>query len=248
MKKEKLITIVILPLMWLIYFSFELITGKANTSYDIIMNILATLLFALIGFIIYEIGIKFKKGLTSKSLAITFTLLMLLDQGLKLIIKTSYFDTNFYIIPKYLSFSPIINSQGSWLNARFGAGVSFTSLITLNVLALFLFLEAYRYYGFNGHKDFWADMCFIFIISGCLCSLIDKVFYGGSLDFIGISSLFVADLKDIYINLAILFFALTIYFNGYWKSSDETTLKEDIQSAKRFFNFILNDIRHKGKQ
>ena len=246
MKKEKLITVSILPLMWLIYFSFELVTGRSNTRYDLLMNILLTLLFALVGLIIYKIGVKFDKGVTYKCLSLTFAILMLLDQGLKLIIKLFYFDKSFYIIPKYLSFDPIINSQGSWINARFGAGVSFTSLIILNILALIIFIEAYRYYLFNGHKDFWSDMCFIFIISGCLCSLIDKVFYGGSLDFIGISSLFIADLKDIYINLAILFFALTIYFNGYWKNSEETTLKEDIESFKKFINFIKKDLSQKN--
>lgn len=246
MKKEKLITVSILPIMWLIYFGFELITGRLTNGYDIIMNLLPILLFALVGLIIYTIGINHKKGVTSKTLGLTFCVVMLFDQGIKLIIKLYYFNESFYIIPNFLSFNPIINSEGSWLNARFGAGVSFTYLIILNIIALFLFIEAYRYYLFNGHKDFWADMCFIFIVAGCLCSLIDKVFYGGSLDFIGISNLFIADLKDIYINLAILFFALTIYFNGYWNSEeDETTLKEDIQSLKRFINFIIKDLSQK---
>ena len=44
-------------------------------------------------------------------------------------------------------------------------------------------------------------MSFLFILSGALCSLIDKIFYGGSLDFIGISNLFIADIKDLYISL-----------------------------------------------
>lgn len=246
MKKEKLITVSILPIMWLIYFCFELITGRLTDSYDIIMNLLPIILFALVGLIIYTIGIHCKKGLTSRILGIIFAIVMLLDQGIKLIIKLYYFNDSFYIIPRFLSFNPIINSQGSWLNARFGAGVSFTYLIILNIIALFLFIEAYRYYLYNGHKDFWADMCFVFIVAGCLCSLIDKVFYGGSLDFIGISNLFVADLKDIYINLAILFFALTIYFNGYWNTEEgETTLKEDMQSLKRFISFIKKDLFQK---
>ena len=59
---------------------------------------------------------------------------------------------------------------------------------------------------FKVHKSFWIDMCFLFILCGALCSLIDKVFYGGSLDFIGISNLFIADIKDIYINLRFIIF------------------------------------------
>lgn len=242
MKKDKFLTISILPIMWLIYFLFEFITGRILSQYDLMMNLLLTVLLALVGIIIYLLGKKFASGLKPRSLWFIFIFLFLLDQGIKLLIKLYFFDKNLYLIKNYLSFSPIINSQGSWLNARFGAGVSFSSLITLNIIAIFLFIEGYRYYLHKGHKDFWSDMCFVFIMGGCLCSLIDKLFYGGSLDFIGISSLFVADLKDIYINFAILFFILCIYYNEYWKTEEDTTLKEDINSFKNFLYFIKQDL------
>ena len=90
-------------------------------------------------------------------------------------------------------------------------------------------------------------MCFIFISCGAICSLIDKVFYGGSLDFIGISNLFIADIKDLYINMGILFFALTMFNNGYLSSNESTTFKDDFKSLKKFFLFIVNDISNKFK-
>ena len=110
-------------------------------------------------------------------------------------------------------------------------------------IALFLFIEVYRYYISKNKKDFWCDMCFIFMFSGALCSLIDKVFYGGSLDFIGIGDLFIADIKDIYINLGILFFIALMLNSGALTSEDSSSFKEDIQSIKRFFNFIKSDIK-----
>ncbi|NRZ18249.1 hypothetical protein DFR94_005203 [Clostridium beijerinckii] len=72
-----------------------------------------------------------------------------------------------------------------------------------------------------------------------------KIFYGGSLDFIGISNLFIADIKDLYINIGILFFALTMFNNGYLASNEDTSVKEDIQSLRKFFLFIKKDISHK---
>ncbi|QAA30221.1 signal peptidase II [Clostridium manihotivorum] len=242
MNKDKLLTIGILPIMWLIYFTFEFITGRIHSKFDIIMNLLPVLLFGIIGLIIYYLGIKFSKGLSNITILITFFFTFLLDQGVKLIIKTLYFDKSFFLIDNFLSFNPIINSSGSWLNARFGAGINFSVLIIINAIVLFFILEGYRYYLHKGYKDFWADMSFTFILSGCLCSLIDKIFYGGSLDFIGISSLFIADLKDIYINLSIFFLALCIYNNGFWKNSEETTFKQDIEGVKRFLSFIKKDI------
>ena len=146
------------------------------------------------------------------------------------------------IIKGFLSFNPIINTDGSWLNARFGTGISFPLLIFVNFIAILLFFELYRYYLSKGNNSFYGDMCFLFIFSGSLCSLIDKIFYGGSLDFIGISNLFIADIKDIYINLGILFFIISIVISGYLTEDDNTSFKEDLASIKRFLIFSKNDI------
>lgn len=243
--KDKWLTIGLLPIMWLLYFVFEIITGRVDSFYTLSMNLLLTIVFAFTGWIIYITSQKYSNGFTSKVVFIIFLVLMLIDQGIKLIIKLFYFDNYFEIIPKFLSFNPIINTDGSWLNARFGLGVGFSSLIILNALAVILFIEVYRYYLSKGNKDFWSDMAFLFILSGALCSLIDKTFYGGSLDFIGISNLFIADIKDIYINLGILFFIMLIYMKGYFKEEDSSTLKDDLQSVKKFFKFMKNDIFRK---
>lgn len=243
MNKKKVITISGLPIMWSIYFIFELITGRIKTLYDIIVLFIPIIIFAIIGYMIYKLCENYRNGLTSKKLFLIFTFLMVLDQGIKLIIKQFFFTKQFDIIHNFLSFNPMINTDGSWINARFNFGINFDFLILVNFLAVFIFIECYRYYLYNRHKDLFADICFIFILSGSLCSLIDKIFYGGSLDFIGISNLFIADIKDIYINLAIFFFILTMYFNEYWKDDTNTTLKDDIKSIKEFLLFIINDIK-----
>lgn len=242
MKYKKLFTISILPLMWLLYVLFELISGRINNLQTIFFNMLLMALFAIVGLVIYYIGLKYEFGFRIKSLSIIFLILLVLDQGVKILIKLFCFNKQIELIPNMLSFHPIINTNGSWLNARFGTSVSFPLLISVNIIAILLFIEIYRYYLFNDNKDFWSDMCFAFVVCGALCSLIDKVFYGGSLDFIGISDLFIADIKDIYINLGILFFVLTLFNNNYLSSSEETTFKEDIENAKKFFKFIKQDI------
>jgi len=247
MKNKKVLTISILPLMWTIYVLFELITGRINDFRTIFFNIILIILFALVGLFSYIIGIKHEHGFKSNILVILFLFLLLFDQGIKILIKLLWFNNDFSIIPNLLYFRPIINTEGSWLNARFGASVNFPILITINIFAILIFIEVYRYYLYKGNKDFWADMCFIFVCCGATCSLIDKIFYGGSLDFIGISNLFIADIKDLYINIGILFFTLTMFNNGYLASNEDTSFKEDIQSLKNFFLFIKKDISHKFK-
>lgn len=241
MKNLKSLTIGILPLMWLLYFLFELVTGRLKDSADIIFNLLLIIPFALVGLLVYYLANKYYKGFSTKLLIIIFSILMVADQGVKLIIKLFFFNDFFYIIPNLLSFHPIINDEGSWLNARFDVGVSFNLLIILNVLALILFFEIYRYITKKIQiKDFYIDMSYLFMTSGALCSLIDKVFYGGSLDFIGISDLFIADFKDIFINLGIFLVILALFKHDALDDNED----DDFSDIKDFFIFIKKDIKN----
>jgi signal peptidase II len=248
MKNKKVLTISILPLIWTLYVLFEFVAGRITDFQTIFFNIILILLFALVGLFTYYFGINHENGFKSNILLFLFSLFLLLDQGIKILIKSLWFNNDFPIINGMLYFRPIINTDGSWLNARFGTSVSFPILIILNIFAIFIFIEVYRYYLHKGNKDFWSDMCFIFVTCGAICSLIDKVFYGGSLDFIGVSNLFIADIKDLYINLGILFFALTMFNNGYLSSNNEdTSFKEDLEILKKFLLFIKDDIYNKFK-
>ena len=242
--KDKLLTIGILPIMWLVYFAFEIVTGRVKDLYTLILNLSLVFVFALVGYIIYYLSDKYSDGFQDKKLFLIFLVLMLIDQGSKLIIKFNFFNSYYEIIPRFLSFDPIINTDGSWLNARFNFNISFPLLILINFIALFIFFELYRYIKFrSGKNTFWGDMCFVFIFAGALCSLIDKVFYGGSLDFIGISDLFIADIKDIYINLGLLFFIMATYKSDFFKEDENSSLKDDWNAVKKFLAFIKNDIK-----
>lgn len=247
MKNKKILTIGILPLMWALYVLFELITGRITDFKTILFNIMLIIFFALVGLLTYTIGVKHENGFSSNILLVLFLFFFLFDQGIKILIKLFWFNKGFPIINGMLYFSPIINTEGSWLNARFGTSVNFPILITLNIFAIFIFIEVYRYYLHKGNKDFWADMCFIFVSCGAICSLIDKIFYGGSLDFIGVSDLFIADIKDLYINLGILFFALTMFNKGYLSSNEDTSFRDDLQALIKFLSFIKDDVRNKFK-
>lgn len=244
MKKFKFLIIGMLPSMWLIYILFELFTGRIANSTILIGNLLLLFLFAIIGYIIYSLSLKFNKGFKKSQLIILFIFLMILDQGGKLLIKLFFFNNTIVIIKDFLSFNPIINTDGSWLNARFDTSIGFPILIFINFISLFIFIEIYRYYNYKKKREFWTDSCFIFMFTGALCSLIDKVFYGGSLDFIGIGDLFIADLKDIYINLGVLFFIASMYISGAFDdNANNSSLKDDINSLSRFGLFIKNDLK-----
>ncbi len=137
--KEKWLTICLLPVMWLLYFAFEIITGRVNDFYTIIMNLLLTIVFAITGIFIYYMSRKYSNGFSSKIVILIFIVLMLIDQVTKIIIKSFFFNNYISIIKGFLSFDPIINTDGSWLNARFNLNVGFSILIIINAIAIILF-------------------------------------------------------------------------------------------------------------
>lgn len=241
MSKEKLLSIFTLPVLWLIYFIFETVTGRVDNITIILWNIVLIFIFALIGYLFYKLKENYKK-LSSKYLIILSCILLMVDQGIKIIIKFFFFNKDITLIKNFLSFTPIINTDGSWINARYNANISFSLLIIFNILAILLFIELYRYLLKKSPNNFWFDFCFVFILCGAICSLIDKLFYGGSLDFIGIGNLFIADFKDIYIDLGILFFVLFLYSDDSLISDDTSSLKDDLKHLKSFIVFIKNDI------
>lgn len=140
-------------------------------------------------------------------------MLVVIDQCIKLIINRYWFNSTFTIINNFLRFRPVINVNLSW------GGNYFTFLRvpwvvnTLNILVIVVvYICFHRYQQRLKKYEPWASLVFVLLMAGSICSLIDKLFWGGSLDFIQIPLFFTFDLKDCYLSLAILIFLfLSVY-------------------------------------
>lgn len=88
-------------------------------------------------------------------------------------------------------------------------------MIGIQTFSLATIIFSYRYllYLWNQGKKFLNGML-LFFTAGLLCSFIDVVFWGGSLDFLRLSDWFTFDLKDIYLNIASGF--LLLYAGNYF--------------------------------
>ena len=125
-------------------------------------------------------------------------ILVLIDVFVKVVIDMSYMSKKVLVNDK-LGFYPFLNvDQLSIFNNELDLNVSLAFLIFINILFI-IFICALIY---MHHKKSENTSQFMFwglylILAGTVCSLIDKVFWGGSLDYILIGSKIV-DLKDIY--------------------------------------------------
>lgn len=129
---------------------------------------------------------------------------------------------NFDIINDFIRFRPTLNTRISWAGNYFNIFSIPWITLSLNILVIFIFLSGYLLYKEKREQTkFSIKIIMVCGLAGCLCSLIDKLFWGGSLDFLQISNLFICDLKDCYLTMAEVLFVITGFLH-----SKEISVKE----------------------
>ena len=142
-------------------------------------------------------------------------LLVIIDQSIKVIIYLWFMNSKATYFNNKIGFTPYINrSQLSIFNHEFNLGIGVFTLNTINILCIILLVIIYKFLKRREYTNVYYEITFLFIMSGTLCSLLDKTIYKGSIDYI-LFGRHIYDLKDIYLCLAVIF--LTVYIFTYLK-------------------------------
>lgn len=137
-------------------------------------------------------------------------ILIAIDQGIKLLLYLICYE-KLYLLPyNVIGLYPRINQHLSLVGNFIPFFRMPPLIILINIVAILFCILAYRFQQFLfPRRSRWAELTYIVALSGCLCSLIDKVFWGGSLDYILFFELILFDLKDVYVLIALV---LLIFF------------------------------------
>ncbi len=112
-------------------------------------------------------------------------------------------------------FVPVINTeQLSIFNNEFKLDYGLGQLIFINLLLLLIIQFYYIYVRKKEYTNNHFEYCFLFAMAGSICSLIDKITLGGSLDYILFLN-HIWDIKDIYLLLAVV--SMCVYAITYAK-------------------------------
>lgn len=136
-------------------------------------------------------------------LAVAVILLIALEQGIKIIVNRFFLEANTPLIASFVFFRPLFNRDYSWINSMLQLGLGRTVHIAIVILVIIIVLAGYIYIKNRFGSSFLINAAFVLLLSGGVCSLIDKVFWNGSLDYILLRGFFTFDLKDVYINAAL---------------------------------------------
>ncbi len=129
--------------------------------------------------------------------------LVIIDQLVKIIIYNFFFIKNIDILDNIIRFHPKFNTNLSWGGNYISLFSNMSFAVIANVIVIALFISGYAYYrSKNSSAGFVGNLIYIFGLAGAVCSFVDKIIWGGSLDFIQIPHLFTFDLKDCYLTVA----------------------------------------------
>lgn len=166
--------------------------------------------------------------------SVLIILLVIIDQSIKLIVR-NYYGMRIPLINNVLYFMPTLNKDYSWINSLFQLGLGKVfHIVSVIVILIFVYVTL-KYLEYKVWNYSWINILRISFMSGGICSLIDKVFWDGSLDYILLKGFFVFDLKDCYITVFVI--VSTIIILKYRKVINDT---KTIDILKDYAKFIRN--------
>lgn len=139
---------------------------------------------------------------------------LILDQFTKYLAFTRLRGNSSYVIvEKWLNFTYVENR-----GVAFGTFSGYTIILTILSITISVFIAYYIYKNRERLSKF-EKICYIFIISGAIGNVIDRVFRGFVVDFIhtelgGLYNYPVFNFADIYIVLACIFLFIYSFKNG----------------------------------
>lgn len=136
---------------------------------------------------------------------------VMIDQLIKIIINKM--DMNFYDLTDVIALRPVLNDKYSYVNNVFNINIGIELHIILITLALTIIIIFQKYILSVNSRLNALIAGFNLLIAGCVCSLIDKFFWSGSLDYIWLKGFFIFDLKDLYISIAEIIIITWIIIN-----------------------------------
>ena len=179
-------------------------------------------------------------------------LLIVIDQYIKIYISNNLINQKIDFFNNIIGFKPHKNIDYSWFNSLGNFKIGLLPHIVFNIIVLFISIIIFDFIRQKYKHDRIINWLFIFLFAGTICSLIDKVFWGGSLDYIYLKNLFIFDLKDIYISAfqATLILCLIFNYKGFRKIN-EKLLYNDLKlyiKAKYLKKYILLDFEEFSKK
>jgi signal peptidase II len=162
---------------------------------------------------------------------ITPLLLILMEQVIKIYIFNNLMKKEFNLAGNILIFKPYINIKYSWINSLGNLGIGLLAHIIFNLVLILITFLIYFFVKEKYGMGRYGYCLFSFLSAGEICSLLDKIAWGGSLDYILLKGFFIFDLKDVYLSSFEVMAVLGIILNyRIWRNITGRAIGKDFMA------------------
>lgn len=134
--------------------------------------------------------------------------LIVADQTIKSVIYNNFLDK--VIENPIIGFRPNFNEDISPLNVLLRINIPVYIYIIIGVICTIIGFYIYLYMKKHSLTNIYVEIFYILLLAGIIDSVLDKIFFGTSLDYIELFSRFIIDLKDIYIVMGAISFSISM--------------------------------------
>jgi lipoprotein signal peptidase len=198
-------TILVFLIEWSAFLLLEACLGQLSKPYALGAGLLALCFFLLAGIFFSKLAQRFHAKLNLLQLIPISIGLTGLDQICKLLINANIPEEGrIPVLPPWIALGHERNYANSWLLDSLeieNFNKAWLILFTLVILALIGFF--YDFYVWQQRGGFWPAAAFVLISGGVFSALVDQTIWNFTLDFINLTHLVTADLKDIDLTLGI---------------------------------------------
>jgi lipoprotein signal peptidase len=154
------------------------------------------------------------------------------------------------VVANHLHLANVHNVHGSFWLAKLSASRLVAPVLVISVLSVALAPLLLRFYSARHRKSFWSVLAYCCFMAGAASAAIDLGARGFTVDYLELPGLFVADLKDIYLNLFVSAFFVEVLSNPRismrwlgWRAE----LREFPCLATEIVKFAVGEIRRLGR-
>jgi lipoprotein signal peptidase len=200
---------------WLLLMLYTLVWGDISLQGALAGSILPLAFFYLVGSTLSDLSRHEQHIARGARLHLLAIILASIDQLIKIAVNLGIpYQGSLPIIQGWFHIANERNLHGSWLLATLDLDIISTAMLIVFILPFLLgILVGYGYYTTRHRKSVWADVAYLGLFSGLLSALCDLILRGYTLDFLQIPGIVSADLKDMFITLAIASFFVEVYTN-----------------------------------
>lgn len=159
-------------------------------------------------------------------------ILIVIDQFTKLLIWHNYINVDAELLSGIIFFRPVQNTHFTWMFNILDYKSPILLMIIIQIFALVIVSLSYRYLSYLWIKgQRFLNGMLIFFVAVIICSFVDVVFWGGSLDFMRLFDWFTFDFKDVYSKIGtafLLFYAADYYIKSYFKMNKKERKQTNI--------------------